>query len=223
MVSCRNGDYLYEHMSNLPIKVAIVDDDPEIRQLMMILIDGSPGFYCKQAFSGCAGALKEMADDLPEIVLMDIDMPGMSGIECLKALKRDRPAITVLMLTVREDEEAIFESLCAGATGYLVKGLPPVKLLAAIEEAHRGGAPMSSTIAKKVIRSFHVKQEAPLSKREMEVLQMLCDGETYKTIAAQLFISPNTVKMHIKHIYDKLHVNTRAELVGKAYRDRLIR
>ncbi|MEZ4688034.1 MAG: response regulator transcription factor [Bacteroidia bacterium] len=128
----------------------------------------------------------------------------------------------VLMLTVHEDDSTLFDALCAGASGYLLKEMRPADVFEAIAEARRGGAPMSPRIARRVVRAFHAPVESPLSEREREVLKLLCDGENYKTIADKLFISSNTVKAHIKHIYQKLEVNSRAEAVSKAHRDRLV-
>ncbi len=205
------------------IKVGLVEDDQEIRQLMSFLINSSPGFSCVHAYESCEKALPAFEADPPDLILMDIDLPGMSGIEGVRILKEKMPKTNIVMLTVHEDDDAVFDSLCAGAVGYLVKGLPPVKLLEAIKDTHEGGAPMSPAIARKVIGTFKPGITSPLSDRELEVLQMLCDGENYKTIADRLFVSSNTVKAHIKNIYTKLNVNTRAEVVSKAIRQRLIR
>lgn len=205
-----------------PIQVIIVEDDPEIRRLMQFLLDGSPGYQCLQAFETCEAAIPLILERRPDIVLMDIDLPGMSGVQGVDQLRNAGFERPILMLTVHEDEAAVFEALCAGAAGYLVKGLAPAKLLAAIQEAHGGGAPMSPAIARMVIQTFHPKTRNPLSAREQEVLELLCKGENYRTIATALFISSNTVKAHIKNIYTKLEVNSRAEAVSKAIRDKLI-
>lgn len=205
------------------IKVGLVEDDQEIRQLLSFLINSSPGFSCVHAYENCEKALPAFEADPPDLILMDIDLPGMTGIEGVRILKEKMPKVNIVMLTVHEDDDAVFDSLCAGAVGYLVKGLPPVKLLDAIKDTHEGGAPMSPAIARKVIGTFRPGIASPLSDREAEVLQMLCDGENYKTIADRLFVSSNTVKAHIKNIYTKLNVNTRAEVVSKAIRQRLIR
>ncbi len=203
------------------IRVALVEDDPDIRHLMQLIIDGSPGFACRQVYDSCEVAIPALTGNPPDIVLMDIDLPEMSGIEGARRLKELLPTLNVVMLTVYEDNDSVFDSLCAGAVGYLVKGLPPVRLLDAIREAYEGGSPMSAAIARRVVRSFQPEQTNPLSERETEVLKMLCEGENYKTIAGALFVSTNTVKAHIKHIYEKLQVHTRAEAVGKALKHRL--
>ncbi len=219
MDSSQQNHYLYR-MDSL-IHVAIVEDDPEILRLLTLIIDGSPGFACKLTFESAEEALAGIPDYPVSVILMDIDLPGMSGIECVKALKEVLPDIDVIMLTIHEDDESVFDSLCAGATGYLVKETPPVDLLAAIEEAHRGGAPMSSHIARRIVGSFRT-QKSPLSDRETEVLKLLVKGDNYKGIAEVLFVSANTIKAHIKNIYKKLHVHTRAEAVSKAHKDRLV-
>lgn len=210
-------------MLNPTIRVAIIEDDPEIRQLMQVLLNGSPGYSCVHSSHSLETALPALENAPPGIVLMDIGLPGMSGIEGVGLLREKMPSVPVVMLTMREDEEAVFDSLCAGAVGYLVKGLPPVQLLAAIREAFEGGAPMSPSIARRVVQSFQPVMPNPLSEREKEVLQMLVDGESYKTIAGALFVSANTVKAHIKHIYEKLQVHSRAEVVRKAMKNRFFR
>jgi len=208
---------------NRDIHVAVVEDDPEIRQLLRILLEGSPGFACAMDFGAAEEALPEIMRYRPDVVLMDIGLPGISGVEAATQLKATWSGVVVLMLTVQMDDDSVFQSLCAGASGYLLKETPPAELLTAIREAHDGGAPMSPVIARRVIRSFYQpKVESPLSEREAEVLRMLCDGETYRSVAEALFISTNTVKAHIKHVYDKLHVHTRAEAVKKALREGLI-
>ena len=146
----------------------------------------------------------------------------MSGIECTRKIRAVDDTIDIVMLTVHEDDDAIFNSLCAGAGGYLLKETPPTEVLAAIKEAYEGGSPMSASIARRVIHSFRSPVKSPLSERETEVLKRLCKGENYKTIADAIFVSSNTVKAHIKSIYRKLHVNSRGEAVSKAYKDRLI-
>lgn len=206
----------------MTIRVAIIEDDRDIRQLLQILIDGSPGFYCRQTFEDCASGIPALVLEPPDLVLMDVDLPGISGIEGVLKIKELLPQIHVVMLTVHEDDDTVFQSLCAGAIGYLVKGLSPIQLLDAVREAYLGGSPMSPAIARKVVRSLHTNHNSPLSQRETEVLKMLCEGENYRTIAGALFVSTNTVKAHIKNIYEKLHVHNRAEAVGRALKNRLV-
>ncbi len=214
---------LNSDMNQRPIYIAIVEDDPEIRQLLTLILNGSPGFSCSHSFPDAESALAGLAQDPPDVVLMDIQLPGMSGIECTQQLRELHPKLDIIMLTVQEENDDIFDSLCAGATGYLVKETPPAKLLAAIEEAQAGGSPMSPRIARRVIGSFHQSLvKSPLSARETEVLSLLCEGRNYRQIADQLFVSTNTIKAHIKHIYEKLHVHNRAEAVRKAMQDKLV-
>lgn len=210
-------------MQSDTIHTAIVEDDPEIRQLLQMIVDASPGFSCKYAYPDAEKAVADLPGKAVHIVLMDIELPGISGIECVRILREKGQDMDFLMLSVLEDDEAIFNSLCAGASGYLVKETPPVQLLEAIRDCYAGGSPMSAGIARKVIKSFH-RQPAPdlLSERETEVLRMLCDGANYKSIAEKLCVSSNTIKAHIKHIYTKLQVHTRAEAVTRALKDNLI-
>jgi DNA-binding NarL/FixJ family response regulator len=204
------------------ISVAIIEDDAELRQLFSLLIDSSPGFRCEHAYESAELALKGIRRGAVDIALMDIDLPGISGIECTRKLRDLDPDVNIVMLSVHEDDEAVFDSLCAGASGYLLKETPPARVMASIQEAFDGGAPMSASIARKVLHSFRTPTHTGLSERELEVLRLLCRGDNYKMIAEALFVSPNTIKAHIKNIYKKLHVNSRAEAVSKAHKDRLI-
>ncbi len=209
-------------MSTRIIKVAIVEDDSEIRKLLSLIIDGSPGFECKYTYSNCEDAIENIPDYPPDVVLMDIELPKLSGIEGIKILKDKLASTDFLMLTVKEDDESVFQSLCAGATGYLLKDIPPANLLNSLIDVVNGGSPMSARIARRVTSSFHKNTESPLSSRESEVLKRLCDGANYKTIADALFVSGNTVRAHIKNIYKKLQVNSRAEAVAKAINKKLL-
>ncbi|MCC6255486.1 MAG: response regulator transcription factor [Ignavibacteriaceae bacterium] len=209
-------------MDKETIIVAIVEDDPEIRHLLSIIINGSPGFECKHTYSNCEDAIKGFPKVSADVALMDIDLPKMSGIEGVKILKEKFPETDFIMLTIHEDDDSVFNSLCAGATGYLLKDTPPADLLNSILEVHSGGSPMSSTIARKIIGSFRTNSQSPLSTRETEVLEKLCDGANYKSIADVLCISGHTVRAHIKSIYKKLQVNTRAEAVKRAINDKLL-
>jgi len=204
------------------IRVAIIEDDPDIRQLLQLIIDKSPGFSCQIAYESCEDGIPEILSHKPDIVLMDIDLPGMNGIQGIQKIRETNQNMTILMLTIHTESDVIFDCLCAGANGYLVKGIAPTQLLSSIEEAYNGGAPMSPSIASKVVAFFHRSQNHGLTDRELEVLKLLTEGENYSTIGEQLFISKNTVKGHIKNIYGKLHVNTRAEAVLKAYQTRII-
>lgn len=204
------------------IHVAIVEDDDEIRQTLALIINGTPGFYCKHTFIDCESAIKELPNLYVNVVLMDIELPGISGIEGIKQLKPQVPNVDFIMLTIKQDDASIFESLRVGASGYLAKDTAPSDLLKAIQEVNKGGAPMSSRIAKKVVLSFQNTTKSPLSERETEILELLCKGLNYRSIAEQIFLSAHTVKSHIKNIYRKLHVHSRAEAVSKAIKDRLI-
>ncbi len=202
------------------IRVLIVDDDAEIRQGLRWVIDHSSGFVCVGAHGKFDDALTTIEDNAPDVVLMDIGMPEKDGIECVEILKRAYPDIQCLMLTVHSDDDKIFQSLRVGAVGYLLKKTPPDALLAAIRDAYAGGAPMSTEVARRVLGYFQQqkndKLSSSLSKRELEVLQALIDGYTYKAIADKLFVSTNTVSFHLRNIYAKLHVRSRAEAVAKA-------
>ncbi len=204
------------------IHVAIVEDEDEIRGLLEQIIDRSPGFSCKHVYKDCESAIESIKTAMPHVVLMDIQLPGMSGIEGVKILKSGLPDTDFIMLTIRDEGEVVFESLCAGATGYLLKETPPVKLLAAIREVREGGSPMSPGIARKIAISFQPSKDNPLTEREKEVLARLAVGENYSTISTRLFISGNTVRAHIKNIYRKLQVNSRAAAVIAAIKQKLI-
>jgi DNA-binding NarL/FixJ family response regulator len=205
------------------ITVSVVEDDREVREALRLTLDAHDGFACINSFASCEEALKVLPDEQPDVVLMDINLPGMDGIAGVRLLKEKLPGTDFLMLTVREDEDTIFRALSAGAAGYLLKHASPEAILEAISDVHEGGSAMTPAVARLVVSSFQPRNDhAGLSDRETEVLSKLCDGENYRSIAEALFISGNTVKAHIKNIYEKLHVHTRAEAVRKALRDRLI-
>ena len=202
------------------ITVSIVDDEKGLRQSIMTFLNGSPGFKCVSAYSNAESALKDLPNVKPDVVLMDINLGGMSGIECVERLKAEAPALQVLMLTVYEDTDQIFKALAAGATGYLLKRSSPTKLLQAIREVQSGGSPMSSSIARKVVASFQKSKQSGdkqvhLSPREEAVLNFLARGLTYKQIADQLGISIDTTRTYLRRIYEKLHVQSRTEAVAK--------
>ncbi len=204
------------------IHVAIVEDDPDIRQTLGLIIDGTPGYSCQHTFEDCESALDPITSFQPDVVLMDINLPGMDGLEGVRQLTRRLPDLSIVMLTVHTDDQSLFDALRAGASGYLLKSTPPTQLLEAIKTVNEGGAPMSSKMARKVLASFRSTQDTPLSDRETEILKLLCDGHNYKIIAEQLHVSGHTVRSHIKNIYQKLHVNSRAEAVRKAMKDKLV-
>jgi DNA-binding NarL/FixJ family response regulator len=205
------------------IEIAIIEDDKEIRESLAILIRGTEGFNCISHYGSCEEALKCIEEDYPDVLLMDINLPGMSGIEGTKLIKEKLPQCEIIMQTISESENDVFDSLCAGACGYLKKNTPPAKLLEAIKEAVNGGAPMSMDIARLVVNSFKLESKLnnPLTRREKEVLQKLCDGDSYKMISAKLFVDINTVKFHIRNIYRKLEVNSKGEAIARAMKERL--
>ena len=204
------------------IRVSIIEDDHDIRRLLKLIIDGSAGFECKNTYESCESGISKVLSFPPDILLMDIDLPGMSGIQGVEKIRESNEDISILMLTIHEESNYIFDSLCKGANGYLLKGIPPVDLLNALKDAYGGGAPMSPEVAVKVVSYFQRKPDFNLTNRELEILKLLCEGENYSTIASKLFISKNTVKGHIKNIYKKLHVHSRAEAVLKAHRSGLL-
>lgn len=204
------------------IHVGIVEDDEDIRSTLALIIDGTPGFICEQTFNNCEDAIPSILEHQPDVVLMDINLPGMTGIQGVKQLKPQLEKTDFIMLTIQVDDHSVFESMRSGATGYLLKNTPPNTLLQAIKDVFNGGAPMSTQIARKVFTSFRRKVETPLSERELEILNQLCQGHNYKVIAEALFVSGHTVRTHIKNIYKKLHVNSRAEAVSKAMKDKLV-
>jgi DNA-binding NarL/FixJ family response regulator len=198
------------------ISVSIVDDNKDLLGSIANFINRTTGFRCVSTFGNGEAALKGLSAQQPDVVLMDINMAGMNGIECVARLKAVAPAIQIVMLTVYEDTEKIFDALSAGASGYLLKRLSPSKLLQAIREVHAGGSPMSGSIARKVVASFQTGegsgQRLPqLSPREQEVLEWLAQGCSNKEIADKLFISVETVTWHLRHIYTKLHVRSRTQ------------
>src|SRR5215471_18467740 len=208
----------------MSISVSIVEDDPGVRASLARLIDSSPGFRCLSQHPSAESALQELprlrSGAEPEVVLMDINLPGLSGVECVRRLKPALPATQIIMLTVYQNTEHIFNALAAGATGYLLKQTRPSDLLAAIRDVHDGGSPMSSHIARKIVQSFQrpspaAKNEQNLSPREAQVLDLLAKGYLYKEIAEKMGLTYATVHTHIRHIYEKLHVRSRTEAVAR--------
>ena len=202
------------------IRIAIVEDDDPARAALAVLFNGTPGFRCVSTHRSTEDALKKLPLADCDVVLLDLSLPGASGIDCARELKRRRPEIYLLILTVHEDTDKIFESLKAGACGYLLKKTPLAQLVEAIQELVAGGSPMSPAIARKVAQYFQALPPAPgglsvLTDREREVLDHIARGRANKQIADQLGVSPHTVDNHIRHIYEKLHVHTRAEATAK--------
>lgn len=209
-------------MTDSPITVAIVEDDERIRTLLRMLINEEDGFACEYAYADGYIAIEDFQKSVPDIIIMDVEMPRMSGIECVRQIRDFAPEVPILMLTVHDDDETLFGALTAGATGYLVKGATTEDLLEAIRDAHEGGAPMSPAIARKVVNSFKSVVKSSLTPREREVLQLLCTGDSYKDVADKLFLSKHTVRRHIRSIYEKLEVSSRAEMVQKAHKNKLM-
>jgi DNA-binding NarL/FixJ family response regulator len=205
------------------ISISIVDDEKRLCQSIAAFLNSSPGFRCVSVYGNAEAALQHLPKDKPDVVLMDINMAGMDGIECVRHLKVSMPQVQIMMLTVYEDTEQIYKALAAGATGYLLKRLEPDDLLQAIRDVQAGGSPMSNLIARKVVASFQKArrfggEENPLSSREQMVLDCLAKGLAYKQIADELNISINTIRTHLRHIYEKLHVQSRTEAVAKYFR-----
>lgn len=210
----------------LEVSVSIVEDDEGLRCELESLVNEADGFHCLHVYPDAETALAQLPDDPPDLVLMDINLPGMSGIDCVRQIKATRPDLPVVMLTVYEDSDALFQSLMAGANGYLLKRMPRGRLLESMREICAGGVPMSRRIARKMIEFFHQIHHLPapekhadalerLTPREHEILASLAKGHSYKEIAADCGISGDTVRKHMKNIYQKLHVHSRTEAILK--------
>jgi DNA-binding NarL/FixJ family response regulator len=209
------------------IKVAIVEDRRQIREALSMLINGTDGFRCTGSYRTMEEALDRIKGELPEIVLADIGLPGMSGIEGIRILKERYPDLLLMMLTVYDDDERIFDALCAGACGYLLKRTSPARLIESLKEAVEGGAPMSPEVARRVVALFRdirppERADYQLTPHELRLLKLLVEGHNYKTAAAELNVSFHTIHFHVRNIYDKLQVHSKSEAVSKALRDRII-
>jgi DNA-binding NarL/FixJ family response regulator len=210
-----------------PIRVAIVEDQHEVREGLAVLINGTPGFKCTGNYRTMEEALRVLEKEPPDVLLTDLGLPLMSGTEGIRILKDRRPDLPILALTIYNDEEDIFEALCAGASGYLLKNTTPARLLDCIREVLDGGAPMSPEVARKVVRLFReisppAKSDYQLTPQETELLKLMIEGHNYKSAAAKLGITINTVSFHVRNIYAKLQVHSKSEAVAKALRNRLI-
>jgi DNA-binding NarL/FixJ family response regulator len=202
------------------VTVSIVEDNSGVRGSLVRLINAATGFRCLSQHASAEAALEEIPKITPQVVLMDINLPGLNGVECVRRLKLQLPQVQFIMLTVYQNTEHIFQALAAGATGYLLKQTPPAELLAAIGDVLNGGSPMNSHIARKIVQSFQrpapaVPPTASLSPREAEVLELLAKGYLYKEIGDRIGVSYATVHTHIRHIYEKLQVRSRTEAVAK--------
>ena len=214
-------------MSAVPVRVVIIEDLREVRDGLTMLINGTSGFQCTGSFRTMEDALAGIDASRPDVILTDIGLPGMTGIEGTRILSGRLPDVPILALTVYGDDESVFDAICAGASGYLLKNTPPARLLDSIREVADGGAPMSPEVARRVIalfRDFRPPERASyrLTPQETELLKLMVDGHHYKTAAREMGISTNTVSFHLKHIYQKLQVHSKSEAVAKALRERLI-
>jgi DNA-binding NarL/FixJ family response regulator len=210
-----------------PIKVAIVEDHQKIREGLMALIDGTEGFRAAGSFRSLEDALAGIGQDLPDVALLDIGLPGMSGIEGVRVLKERYPHLLFLMLTVYDDDARIFDAICAGACGYLLKNTPPARLLESMQDVMAGGAPMSPEVARRVIELFREIRppehaDYRLTPHEARLLQLLVDGHNYKTAGVEVGMSVHAVSFHMRNIYEKLQVHSKAEAVAKALRHRIV-
>ena len=209
------------------LRVGIIEDRREIRAGLAALIGGTEGFRCADVFASMEDALPALAEQVPDVLLVDIGLPGMSGIEGLRILRARHPALPLVMLTVYDDDERIFDALCAGASGYLLKKTAPSRLIESLREAAGGGAPMSPEVARRVLALFRQMRPPPradydLTPHERRILGMLVEGHNYKTAAVALGVSVNTISFHVRHVYEKLQVHSRSDAVAKALRERLV-
>ncbi len=209
------------------IKVIIIEDQRDVREGLAVLINGSPGFRCLAAFRTMEDALRSIGSQLPDVVLTDIGLPGMSGVEGTRILKERFPDLPIVALTIYDDDEGVFDALCAGASGYLLKNTPPAKLLESLKEVASGGAPMSPEVARRVVklfREFRPPERAShrLTPQETELLKLIIEGHSYKTAASRLEISISTVSFHLQNIYNKLQVHSKTEAVAKALQNKLV-
>lgn len=206
------------------IRIVIVEDNKTIRDGLTVLMNATNGLKCVAGYWDCESMLGNIKEDNPDLMLMDIGLPGMSGIEGIKRVKETFPEMVILVLSVYEDDENIFDAICAGASGYLIKKTPPARLIEAIQEAHAGGSPMTSHIARRVVKFFQENlrftddNDVNLSDREKQILSNLAKGQSYKMIADSICISIDTVRYHIRNIYKKMHVHSQSEAVAKALR-----
>jgi DNA-binding NarL/FixJ family response regulator len=214
-------------MASDRLRVAIVEDEREVREGLGALISGTAGFTCAAGYRTMEDALAAIGDVAPDVVLVDIGLPGMSGIDGIRILRDQLADTPILALTVYDDDDRVFEALCAGASGYLLKNTPPARLLESLAEAVRGGAPMSPEVAQRVVRLFREfrppeRASYHLTPQEIELLKLLVEGHHYKTAAEEMHVSVNTISFHLKNIYAKLRVHSKTEAVAKALRERLV-
>jgi DNA-binding NarL/FixJ family response regulator len=210
------------------IRVTIFEDNKHLRESLFYLVNGTPGFICTGAYPDCNDAVFHITKDTPDVVLMDIEMPGLNGIEGVKLIKRKFPDMQVLMQTVFHDETNIFNAICAGASGYILKSTTPADYIEAIRDVYNGGSPMTGSIARKVLELFQknvqpeIKPDYQLTPKEKEMLHFMVQGKSFKMIAEAAGISYETVRTHMKNIYAKLHVNSNTEAVSKVLKEKLL-
>jgi DNA-binding NarL/FixJ family response regulator len=214
-------------LDSATISIVLVEDDRRIREGLRVLIEGTSGFHCVNAWRSMEDALAHHWNPIPDVALIDIALPGMSGIEGLALLRERYPAVSLVVLTVFDDDERIFDALCAGACGYLLKSTPPIRLLESIREVVAGGAPMSPEIARRVVNLFRTvrppdQSEYSLTPHELRILKLLVDGHSYKSAASEMGTAFHTIAFHVQNIYQKLQVHSKSEAVAKALRSRLI-
>ncbi|HYL98028.1 MAG TPA: response regulator transcription factor, partial [Blastocatellia bacterium] len=212
---------------NRTIKVAIIEDHLKFRECLEFLLENTAGYKCAGSFRSMEEALEKISRDLPDVVLVDIGLPGMSGVDGVRILKERHPSLLMLMNTVYDDDERIFQALCAGASGYLLKKTPPARLLESLKEAMAGGAPMSPEVARRVLAIFREirppeRADYKLTPHELRLLKLLTEGHSYKTAATQLGVSVKTISFHLQKIYEKLQVHSKSEAVSKALKNRLV-
>lgn len=206
----------------MKIKVSIVEDDPTISQSWTQLLNMYEKIEVLGCYGSCEDFFKNLTQNMPDVVLMDIELPGMNGIDGIAKLRKVAPQVKIIVVTVYENDDLVFKALCAGAGGYLTKNLMPSRLIEAIKEIHQGGAPMSTNIARKVVASFQRNTQSPLSNRELEVLELLAKGKSYSVIAEELFVEKETIRTHIKNIYWKLEVHSKADALAVAKKEKYI-
>jgi DNA-binding NarL/FixJ family response regulator len=210
-----------------PIRVAIVEDDRGTREGLALLIDGTPGFRCIGTYGSAEDGLQAAQEEAADVLLLDVHLPGMLGSEAVRLFRKTAPLMQIMMLSVYSDDDKVFESICNGACGYMLKKTPPARLLESIREASEGGAPMSPEVARRVVTLFRrlpppIIVDQQLTPRELEVLSLLADGYSYENVAARIGITVNTVRNYVRSIYETLHVHSKSEAVSKALRAGLL-
>lgn len=210
------------HIGQNKLRVVIVEDNDIVREGFSFLVSSHPRFVVINAYRTAEDALRNLAADNPGIVLMDIELPGMNGIQAIAEIKKQNASVQILVISIHESSETVFKALCAGAVGYLTKTSNYDRLVASLEDVVSGGSPMSSQIARMVVSSFNKNQKSPLSPRETEILTQLASGKSHSRIAEELFLSKETIRTHIRNIYSKLHVNSKADAIAYARSEKLI-